>query len=78
MPASVTRDDRRRRRHRARVAAAAYLADKGYPDARPSRIAVVAPDCWVFTYLLPDGRLELEVADTPDGWQWHVRAFRPA
>jgi hypothetical protein len=56
--------------------AAQFMAHKGYADLRPVAVEKEEGEpCWYFDYLLPEGRLELEVAWTGSEWECLVGTF---
>lgn len=55
-----------------------FMAAKGYPQIRPLGMQTIQGDnCWYFYYHLPEGLLELEIAQEPDGRRYSrkVTAF---
>lgn len=55
----------------AHAAAREYLRDKGYSDIEPySVVRIEGLSVWYFYYLLPEGRLELEVEWSGGRWSW--------
>ena len=56
--------------------AAQFMEHKGYGDVVPTDVEKLEHEtCWYFSYLLPEGRLELEVYWNGREWETLVTSF---